>query len=220
MKTYVLVAALFWAVGISQSPCHGQGTVVYHQGPLVLTPPLQTQLDLDQNGALDFWFSVGTLLNPPIEGIPETRTPLLDTFAFNLNDYLMSDAGRILLKPAGFIFGNATTGGEAWGHGDAPQLISLAAGANWEQFSGEPAEAFLGVRFRAAGTRHLGWIRFRVPTGDLDEQGLPPFPVIVDWAYETRPDTLIVAGVVPEPSTLWLLAAGAAALLFRKRKHS
>ena len=110
--------------------------------------------------------------------------------AFNRNDYLLNAEGRIVLKDADFTFGPKTKARESWGHRDSEsQAIAYASGSVWSGFSGKLPEAFLGVRFLSNGEVHYGWVRFVVP------QASPPstFPVIADWAYESRPDTAIRA---------------------------
>jgi hypothetical protein len=77
--------------------------------------------------------------------------------------------------------------------------------------------AFMGVEFKNPSNNNLfGWIRINGgPT-----QGFPA--TIVDWAYESS-GAGIVAGAVPEPSSLALgcLAAGAAGVAaWRNRKKS
>jgi hypothetical protein len=77
--------------------------------------------------------------------------------------------------------------------------------------------AFMGVEFKNPSNNNLfGWIRI---TGG-PTQGFPA--TIVDWAYESS-GAGIVAGAVPEPSSLALgcLAAGAAGVAaWRNRKKS
>ena len=171
--------------------CAADNTVVYHQGPILLNQASPTTvLDLDQDGVPDFRFSVGILAGLPSPGAPSISTPYLDTFAFNRNDYLLNAEGRIVLKEAGCKFGPKTKADENWGHRDSEsQAIACASGSVWPGFSGKPPEAFLGVRFLSNGAVHYGWVRFVVP------QANPPstFPVIADWAYESRPDTAIRA---------------------------
>jgi hypothetical protein len=173
--------------------CLADSTVVYHQGPIVLDHS-SADLDLNQDGVPDFRFTAGTLASLPSPGAPSTSTPYLDTFAFNRNDYLLNAEGRIVLKKPGFKFGPNTKAGENWGHRDSEaQAIAYASGNTWPGFSGKPPEAYLGVRFPSNGAVHYGWIRFVVP------QTNPPstFPVIADWAYESRPNTAIRAGEKP-----------------------
>lgn len=62
--------------------------------------------------------------------------------------------------------------------------------------------AFAGFRFQAADGTHFGWIQLSVNGGIID---------FSTAAYETTPGAAILAGnsVVPEPSTLAMLALGA-----------
>lgn len=174
--------------------CEAANSVVYRQGPIVLTQGSPIDLDLDQDGVADFRFSVGTLVELPSSGAHSISRPYLDTFAFNRNDYLLNVDGRIVLKEVGFKFGPKTKDGENWGHRDSEvQAIAYASGNTWPGFSGEPPEAYLGVRFVSKGAVHYGWIRFVVPKTH------PPaaFPVIADWAYESRPNSPVRAGEKP-----------------------
>lgn len=184
----LLAAAAFMVANGSAA----QSTVVYHSGPVSLNPGPPSELDLNQDGVADYQFTVGTLAGLPSPGFPSTSTPYLETFAFNRNDYLMNSEGRIMLKQTGVMFGPQTVPGESWGHRDfEQQSIAYATGNTWPGFSGLPPEAFLGVRFLSDGVAYYGWIRFVAP--DTNAAGI--FPWISDWAYETRPNTPIVAGV-------------------------
>lgn len=46
---------------------------------------------------------------------------------------------------------------------------------------------------------HYGWIQVRLPGTETGPEGFPIefAPVVVDWAYETRPNTAIIAGRKP-----------------------
>jgi len=173
--------------------CAADNSIVYRQGPIMLDHT-SVDLDVDQDGVPDFRFTTGTLASLPSPGLPSTSTFCLDTFAFNRNDYLLNGEGRIVLKEAGFKFGPTTKAGESWGHRDSEtQVIAYRSGRVWPGFSGNPPEAYLGVRFLSNGAVHYGRIRFVV----LQTNSPTLFPVIADWAYESRPITVIRAGEKP-----------------------
>lgn len=59
---------------------------------------------------------------------------------------------------------------------------------------------------------HYGW---------LDIEGVITSPVlrIHGWAYETEPGKGIIAGAIPEPSSLVLILAGAGGLWMLRKKR-
>ena len=82
---------------------------------------------------------------------------------------------------------------------------------------------FLGVSFRINGETHFGWIGFRSVYGTNALTAK-----FAGWAYETNPDTLILAGDTGtgsdditgsiEPTSLEILAAGHAAVEQRRKR--
>jgi hypothetical protein len=81
--------------------------------------------------------------------------------------------------------------------------------------------SFFGIRLfnEATSTTHFGWVQVLLPANS--GTGLTPGTVI-DWAFESAPNTGIAVGAVPEPSTYALfgvVAAGAMGLrAWRRRK--
>lgn len=71
-----------------------------------------------------------------------------------------------------------------------------------------------GFRFTSGGATHYGWAHL-FATAQL----LPPSAQagIVQWAYESQPNTSITVGAVPEPMSAALLLVGGPALLRRSR---
>lgn len=72
--------------------------------------------------------------------------------------------------------------------------------------------AYLGVRFQNGVDPHYGWIK-------LEVDRIAGAANILGYAYELRPGESILAGAVPDPSTIALLAIGAAGIwgLLRKK---
>lgn len=95
---------------------------------------------------------------------------------------------------------------------------SLAYGAvNPNAEFNSATDAFIGLSFPIGGNApefiHYGWVRVTIdqPSGTF---------VINDWAYNTVPGEGLLAGQVPEPTSLGMLAAGAAGVLARRRRQS
>ena len=98
-------------------------------------------------------------------------------------------------------FGNAAIGAEA--------LIDnqLSVIGNFAGLS----SAYIGFNLVDNGNNYYGWMQVSNPLNDV-------YGDIVDWGYESSPNTPIEAGAVPEPSTWGLLMLGAI-LFFVKRKR-
>ena len=98
-----------------------------------------------------------------------------------------------------------------WGRNVANGPASIVSCANsgcLGYFQGN-TDAYAGIRLEAGGNFYYGWLH-------IQNVGLN-FGQITDWAYETSPNTPILAGAVPEPSPTALLAAGMLSLLLLRR---
>ena len=72
--------------------------------------------------------------------------------------------------------------------------------------------AYLGVEFLASGSVHYGWVFIDVPFTGINGG------TVRSYAYEDEPNTPIIAGSIPEPSTAVLIGTGTTLLLKRNAK--
>jgi hypothetical protein len=117
-----------------------------------------------------------------------------------------------------------------WAAHDAPSLYGQARVLSVSLFDDVPVvpypggdfygqTAFMGINFQIGSDWHYGWVRIRGGRWG-DELTLVPPSWILDWAYETRPDTPIFAGAVPEPSAWALLVGGGVLMVWFRRKRN
>ena len=103
-----------------------------------------------------------------------------------------------------------------WSYGTRLTRERTTTRGNWPS----SGTGFLGLEFERNGNTHYAWLRLQLeePWSDV---GSADKVTIVDWAWESVPGRSIEAGaVVPEPSTLTLLATGALGVhAFRKRRR-
>jgi len=76
---------------------------------------------------------------------------------------------------------------------------------------------YLGISFDVEGSTHYGWIEFSHDRTRPDP--LNNSLMIHGWAYESTPDTPIIAGAIPEPSTGILTLVGSLGLLLVARSR-
>lgn len=194
----------------------GQGTFVYVHAPLS-----------NPNGEPDHlpWDSLGTQVGPAFSIVVNGQSVL--TFSTPMvagqpSDFVVqgsSTGGVLAVQPflpgfldvwavplsGGTVIGPSAAGYGWFGGGLLTAAIDsgtigqppLTAG----YFTGFES-AYLGFRFEENSETHYGWARIGCPIPELNVGW------IYDWAYEMQPDTPIVAGAAPEPSTWALLGIG------------
>ncbi len=134
-------------------------------------------------------------------------------------------AGALIGSTGGFYryvaqlnTGNPISGGQNMQtSGGGPRLASNWYGVSYGLWTGGVSEKFAGLRFNivpspAVTNTHYGWVKLSVHVGLTNI-------TVHSYAYETTPDTLILAGAVPEAGSLALLAAGAAGVLAMRKKR-
>ena len=130
--------------------------------------------------------------------LASTSSPGLEWVGYQGNSSTYT-TGPILIMS----FGSESVGGEF------PSRFGTVPGESFPRV-GYVQEGYVGVQFFGADGLHYGWIRVR--------GGYQSYGTILDYAYNTVPGQGLAAGVVPEPSTWALLAVGAAAFCFGRRK--
>ncbi len=94
-----------------------------------------------------------------------------------------------------------------WAETVGDPYTSFALGAvfmaGFETITGSFAHrrSYVGLEFQSGENTHYGWIQLDCET--FSNNG----GYVLDYAYELRPNTSILAGEVPEPSTWALLSA-------------
>ena len=194
-----LICAIWLALALSGS---AQSTIAYFNGPAFSIPGdgyTSTSLDLNQDGIGDFSFSGGPFLctsDVPSSGC--TSAYLIASL--NTNSVLCQDYNVVVVMPAGTTIGSVASSNTVWKNSDGATLVTAFFSprygtSGWGGPLSLPGAGYLGVRFYAQDGLHYGWIHAWLP--DSRSYWGAPLPVILDWAYETRPDTAIAAGAVP-----------------------
>ena len=186
-----------------------QGTIVF------VTPPNPVyyaagvtdgsyNLDLDGNGTTDLvlGFDLIKAYLTPQSGnsiiVIRSQTdvgPATDAAPLNRGDSISANPSS--LNPVlAWYDPHLDTSGLALLGGQAVFDGQLVYSGYWSGVDG-----FVGLRFLIGGETHYGWMEINNYSGVAAGQ-------LLGWAYETRPDTPILAGAVPEPSTWALLCAG------------
>jgi hypothetical protein len=167
---------------------------------------IQTPLDLDGDGVIDFTFTSGySFVGVRSEG--QNRLVIAPSPPPNLG-------GPVEPLFPDYEIGPELEGGLTWRDlsGFATLGIYLWP-ANAGHFLGQ--HAYMGVEFYIDGNVHYGWINLMVADAG-------PYGEIYGWAYESESGVPIIAGdmgTIPEPSTLALLGLGLFGICARRLRR-
>jgi hypothetical protein len=200
------VSVFLTALAAAQVAC-AESSIVY--APYEFSGSLNEQLlDLNQDGTVDFTFDSRWLITldvpPSGAGYSFGVRPAAENYVLGF------DSGAAPLS-AGDSITSVPVGAASWQHprygavGVCSWTADLRRGT-WSGWKGAMAgldETFLGLRFSAEDGDHLGWVRVRLTSSGTGGMARP-----VDYAYELRADSPIIAGAVPEPSSTALLGMG------------
>jgi len=194
IQNFILVSATALLSNVPTA-AFSQTSIVYVDGWSLVFAGWEyngTSLDLDRNGTGDFnvqWGAFVCTADVPTSACSSS----FDVLAVNTNAVLHRFGEATMLR-FGETISSTTSSNRIW---DDPDNYSRVAGYYFsprygtQGYDGPVINAgvgYLGVRFVAADGLHFGWIRLRAPSSN--EFG----PVVVDWAYESRPNTAILAG--------------------------
>ena len=165
-------------------------------------------LDFDNNGAIDYNFEYG--VDSTLWVRPQNGNEIIMTDIFSVPPLYDLHSEHL---EAGAIIENGTGEHLSWELDDDILAGTLggASGGVFGYWKGADHE-YMGVRFTAADGIHYGWIEMSV--SDTYE-----LATIHSWAYNTVPGEGLVAGVVPEPSTIALFLVGIAAFGIKRMRQ-
>lgn len=215
--------SLFGILCVSIATLTAQSSIVYVNGPSIPIPGGwgfgSGDLDLDNDGTVDFSFwSSGQNCTLAI-GSGACGWPFY--VKTTTTNEVLTSGNAVSPLQWGLLIGTQIPPNSSWtmpggfyGVGIAYQFHSWqiregiyeVLNSGWSGGIAEAGIAYVGLRFWTTDGPHYGWVRLRLPNRFLGQN--PPFddgslvgfpivefaPVVVDWAYETQPNTPIRAG--------------------------
>jgi hypothetical protein len=210
-KSWLMPLWLVLACGlVPANSALSQGTIVYHRPTEPLFGLVGVELDLNGDGQPECRFFSASYFEASYyataaSGVGSARLLVTPQGPYDSGSYLVG-------WNAGYVIGGPTNEWLFWAAKDAPNAYGQATvlGAYIPEDVGGSligvgdfygTTAFIGIHFQIGSEWHYGWVRIRGGTSGVigDVFYLAPPGWILDWAYETRPNTPITAGQTKSP---------------------
>jgi hypothetical protein len=231
LRSVLLIAALLDFGSLTTLNLRAEVIYGRPDGSMTLGGPV----DLNDDGAIDFHFDGSTGCTLSIPGhcwssytINGFNDPYDWDQGFNGNGLLVKGSFAAPLLQGTPVSANVS--GVEWLDGFGSLYIEGLTFDTDTLFNPRPEGprfGYLGARFSAADGTHYGWMRVLLEpwwqpplqSGDYVFH-LQRWPEVFDWAYESTPNTPIVAGAVPEPGSIaFVFVALLVASLRAGRRH-
>lgn len=202
------------------SPVHAAVLVTYRgdapntfniEFPYLFTT--DARFDINSDGIADYRFISDPDFIAAIESINNNRFISTLSSGFDFGGHVSPvDLHSIIGANAALLYGDWHISTDNRG-----SMFDLNVGVQSLQY----LDTYIGVEFAAADGIHYGWIQY---TGfSHPEKGIVggiPGGFINSWAYESQPGVGILAGQVPEASSLILVGVATAFCMARRRRIS
>ena len=223
-KKFGIYSAMGIASGVTFGATAADADIIFTDFQGSASNGTALDIDVDADGTVDFIFDLQTLpngygSNSNIAGI--TGQGANQFAAIDPSPY-----GGLPYGPNNLAYG-ATIAGENFAPGDpGPLQLAYTSFNNdvvYGAFAGGNNSGYIGVQFASGGGDTVfGWINVTV-NGDVLVDNFADVAVDIDGFAFATAGTEITAGqttAVPEPSSIGLLALGAAGLASRRRRKS
>jgi hypothetical protein len=183
-------------------------------------------LNFDSQTDVELWYLVSVSDSLEYEGYSAALRAYVDDPLIDVSNRILVDAsnGSDAALPFSTLISGTPDSSLEWkgglfAEGRVGEWSTSSADTEWSGLLGETGEAYLGIAFDVGESTHYGWIH--VTLGEVNPDYGFRDPITASWAYESTPDTPIVAGVIPEPSTGILTMVGSLSILLiaRSRRH-
>ena len=219
-KKFSVYSAIGLAGGMTFGSTAAEADIIFTEvnGEATLGNPLS--VDMDGDGTNEFVFDLFQTANGY-----GTNSNILGVVGNDTNDLFVntdpSPFSGFAYGPNNLAQGDVISGGLSFQQGPGAMQLAYSAylsSLNFGPFNTASASGYIGVQFDLNGSNVFGWFSVEI---EGDATDLSTARILVNsFAYQDNGSPISAGQGIPEPSSIGLLALGAAGLAARRRKNN